>query len=87
MNVWVDQLQLRVASFRKEKTSWTAEAVSLRGEVKDAKVGGRHVHHIADTFGSYTWSHTGDAQGSGCPSCRRPDEVSYVVCSCMSLSS
>ena len=38
MNIWVDQLQLRVASFRKEKTSWTAEAVTLRGEVKDAKV-------------------------------------------------
>jgi predicted nuclease with TOPRIM domain len=35
---WVDALQDKLREFRKEKTSWTNEAVALRGQVKDAQV-------------------------------------------------
>jgi len=34
---WVDTLQDKLREFRKEKTSWTYEAVALRGQVKDAQ--------------------------------------------------
>ena len=35
---WVDVLQDKLREFRKEKASWTDEAVALRGQVKDAQV-------------------------------------------------
>jgi len=35
---WVDTLQDKLREFRKEKASWTNEAVALRGQVKDAQV-------------------------------------------------
>lgn len=34
---WVDELQKKLRDFRKEKISWTNEAVALRGKVKDAE--------------------------------------------------
>lgn len=35
---WVDELQDKLREFRREKISWTNEAVALRGQVKDAQV-------------------------------------------------
>lgn len=37
-NEWIQRLQTKLAGYREEKKSWSAEAGELRGEVNEMKV-------------------------------------------------
>lgn len=46
----MDELQNKLGEFRKEKRSWTNEAVALRGQVKDAQVCFLYMVHYGALF-------------------------------------